>query len=192
MQLKNFKEYCLYIPNLPVLSPISRAYYVWQVIQFLVILHTLIQFPLIQTFGSKVISPHCHTYSWLFLIEFLLLILDILFNCNVSVLEKGEMLTDRWSIISKYGNRQLFIDLIGLTGFILQKQAYLNFNCNVDFGLLQWFHYLFLFKAVKLKKIVKKFEKLMNFAPAVKSYINLFKLFVFVFLVAHFLCCLWY
>lgn len=49
------------------------------------------------------------------------------------------------------------------------------------------FSYLFMVKAYKLTLVIKKIEKSINLKGKIKSFLNLFKLFFFVFLIAHFM-----
>lgn len=172
--------------KVPVIQPMGAFYFCWQSVQLAIIIHNFIQFPLLQTFSHDILPRYSSQLNLLFEIELILLLLDFFINCNIAVLDKGNLLLHRGQIAWKYINKPkgFLMDLIGFLGFLFQF-LYLSFHFDAFLFIL--FQYLFLIKAFKLSSISKKIEKAANPSATVKGYLNLFKLFFFIFVVAHFL-----
>ncbi|KAM3130885.1 hypothetical protein pb186bvf_016997 [Paramecium bursaria] len=171
------------LTTIPLIKPSGLFYVIWQVITLLSTLYTMWWIPFINGFNYD------DNQQQFELFVFILAICDILLKFNREIIDKGEVINQRYKIIQKYMKTELCFDIIYIISF-----AYMIFlRINGNFFLVNIFDIsLFIMNIIKFRHIVKSFQEALNNNIYLTELINLLELLVLVYYVAHYMACIWY
>ncbi|KAL4481511.1 hypothetical protein ABPG74_007600 [Tetrahymena malaccensis] len=167
---------------IPVFQPSSKLIKAWDsILAVLIMLFTLLLN--LQLFFGMDITNFYLLYD--VMINFS--IIDIFVELNTGVVQKGNVINDRQFILKSYITNIFFFDLLGnisiiLFVFNLENSDYLKLLINI----------LFLFKWVKIKKILKEATYYFSYEKNHKNLVDLLKLLFFVIGICHIFCLFWH
>ncbi|KAM3130892.1 hypothetical protein pb186bvf_017004 [Paramecium bursaria] len=126
-------------------------------------------------------QQECNTFEILVLC---LIILNILILLNKEIIDQGQVIGNRISILLKYLQNESFLDVIYVTSYILTIYQFLSFPALEIVGMLIFFINLF-----KFQQIIKHYKET---AQSVNEFMNLIELIITVLILAHLMACIWF
>ena len=91
----------------------------WNILHLCIIIFYLLEFPLIVGFGEVVWKDVAYTLLPLMIINYLILIADILITPLKMCYKEGQLIKDRKVLLKDYLKMNFWIDIIGLLSIVI-------------------------------------------------------------------------
>ncbi|EAS05917.2 cation channel family protein (macronuclear) [Tetrahymena thermophila SB210] len=167
---------------IPVFQPSNKLIKAWDsFLSLLIMLFTLLLN--LQLFFGMNISNFYLLYNVLIIFS----IIDIIVELNTGVVQKGNVINDRQFIFKSYLKNIFIFDLFGnfsLLLFIIESESSGQLELLINI--------LFLFKWVKITKILKEATYYFSYEKNHKNLVDLLKLLFFVIGICHIFCLFWH
>ncbi|KAL4486170.1 hypothetical protein ABPG72_012223 [Tetrahymena utriculariae] len=167
---------------IPVFQPQSKLIKTWDSILMLLIMFFTLLLKLELFFGMNITK-----FYLLYNILLVFSIIDIFVELNTGVVQKGNVINDKKFIFKSYIKNILFFDFFGNLSIIV---IIFNFESSDYLKLL--INFLFLFKWVKITKILKEVTYYYSYEKNHKNLVDLLKLLFFVIGICHIFCLFWH
>ena len=178
--LSTFKKYLISKkPSIKfVIDPTKKFKLFWDIfILFMIIINFFI---IILDFGFEInfINEYVPLMNFLNKISF---ILNFIINLNTAFYKTEKICFDKFEIIKKYIKKFKFI------------QDFLNIIISFNlFAVRSWIDLLFIYQIKNIFKIIKRIRLHLYADSSMNNYINLLKLLLNIFIVAHIFACIWF
>ncbi|KAM3130514.1 hypothetical protein pb186bvf_017423 [Paramecium bursaria] len=166
------------IGYLPVLKMNHAILKIWQIVKLITCLFFMWWMPFKEAF---ITDKKLEIQESILLI---IILIDILIQINKEIIVQGQLIKDRKIIISQYVKNHIAFDIV-----------YLLIYCFIIFQLLTYQTLRIgeiLFFALNLKKFQSVIQNYQESTANTNEKINLFVLILTVYILAHFMACIWY
>lgn len=176
--------------KIPVFDFNSKTIFLWNLIHIFLILVLLFAIPIEICFSGEV-QKGMKYFVQIFYFACCFFTLDILINCNVSIYQKGKLITQRKKIAIYYFQNLFIKDILSL--FCIFWHVVKDYNGKeLGFYLETIVNILFFLRLRNLFRLLKNTKEMFFINQSVHHIISLINLIFRIILLSHIFACLWF